>query len=85
MKYFFPYSLYCGGAAFFCLSALLAACGVRYDMPYRVALPATPDAWTAVLGRNQWHIEWINSNGTRESRDIDGREAAETGVEIHIL
>ncbi|MDR2782594.1 MAG: hypothetical protein LBB48_01925 [Treponema sp.] len=91
MKHFFLYSIY-GWSAFFCLSAPLAACAAGYDMPYRVALPAVPDAWTVVLGDNRWHIEWINSNGTREIRDVDGREATESGVvsagaglEIHIL
>ncbi|MDR0707611.1 MAG: hypothetical protein LBF60_07025, partial [Treponema sp.] len=86
MKYFSLHFIY-GPYALFCLSALLAACGGGYDMPYRVALPAIPDAWSVVLGDNHWHIEWIDSNGVRKSRDVDGREAAETGyaLEIHIL
>ncbi|MDR0558475.1 MAG: hypothetical protein LBG43_11550 [Treponema sp.] len=84
MKHFFIHFIH-GNLAFFCLSAPLAACGAGYDMPYRVTPPSVPDAWTAVLGDNRWHIEWINSNGIRESRDVDGREASETGIEIHIL
>lgn len=70
------------------MSALLAACGVGYDAPCRVALPAVPEAWLAVLGDdNRWRVEWINSSGARESRDVDGREAARpgAGLEIHIL
>jgi hypothetical protein len=54
-------------------------------MLYRVTLPDLPDIWTEIVGIDRWHIEWINSNGGRESRDID--ETAETrgGFEIHIL
>jgi hypothetical protein len=86
MKQFFLHLIY-GWPALFCLSTLLAACGVGYDTPYRVTLPALPDAWTAILGDNRWRIEWIHADGTKESRDVDGREAAETGagLEIHIL
>ncbi|MDR2193355.1 MAG: hypothetical protein LBP19_02670 [Treponema sp.] len=70
---------------FLCLSGLITACNSPYDMPYRVTLPALPDTWTEIAGVDRWHIEWINSSGDKESRDIDEGAKTRDGFEIYIL
>ncbi|MDR2792285.1 MAG: hypothetical protein LBB61_01280 [Treponema sp.] len=70
---------------FLCLSVLVTACNDPYETSYRVTLPNLPDTWTEIAGIDRWHIEWINSSGDRESRDIHDAAVTGDGFEIHIL
>jgi len=56
-----------------CVGLLLNSCGEALtDSGFALELPALPQAWEDILGSPNWRIEWVNKEGRKEARTVQG-------------
>ena len=68
-------NFYLKSTIIFVVSALvfltaLCGCADRYSVEYVLELPKVPHQWISLLGEPRWHIEWIDPDGRKKSKDI---------------
>jgi len=57
----------------FCAGFILHGCGESLvDSRYVLAMPGLPPAWEALLGSPYWRVEWLNSEGRKETATVRG-------------
>jgi hypothetical protein len=56
----------------FVLSLQFLSCTDRFSSTYTVELPQIPQTWANLLGEPLWRLEWLDSDGQRQTADISG-------------
>jgi hypothetical protein len=60
-----------------CAGFVLHGCGESLvDSRYILRMPELPPAWKALLGDPYWRVEWLNSDGRKETAAIRGNGRA---------
>jgi len=62
----------------------LSCCADRFSSVYVLELPEAPDAWVSILGEPWWRVEWITTDGQKQTADFPPGALAGAEVEIPV-
>jgi hypothetical protein len=72
--------------AFACILTVLqlTGCSDRFPSSYVLELPGVPEPWVSLLGEPFWRVEWVDSNGRKQTADIQPGGGLQTSIKIEL-
>jgi hypothetical protein len=62
------------------LALQFACCGDSFSSIYTLQLPEIPEPWASLLGEPVWRVEWLDTDGKIQSKDLPPGGTAEIAI-----